>query len=48
VRLRADGGDEVAGVAPDLPVLPLKGESPRARAARAADVIGDDVQRAAR
>lgn len=48
VRLRADGGDEVAGVAPDLPVLPLKGESPRARAARAADVIADDVQKAAR
>jgi len=48
VRLRADGGDEVAGVAPDLPLLPLKGESPRARAARAADVIADDVQKASR
>jgi hypothetical protein len=48
VRLRADGGDEVAGVAPDLPVLPLKGESLRARAARAADVIAADVQNAAR
>ena len=44
VRLRADGGDEVAGIAPDLPVLPLKGESLRARAARAADVIADDLQ----
>jgi hypothetical protein len=48
VRLRADGGDEVAGVVPDLPVLPLKGESPRARAARIADVIADDVQHGAR
>jgi hypothetical protein len=38
----------VAGVAPDLPVLPLKGESLRARAARAADVIGEDVHSAAR
>lgn len=48
VRLRADGGDEVAGVTPDLPVLPLKAESPRARAARAADLIADDVQKASR
>jgi hypothetical protein len=43
VRLRADGSDEVAGVPPDLPVLPLKDESPRARAARAADIIAGDV-----
>jgi Peptidase family S41 len=48
VRLRADGADEVAGVAPDLPVTPLKGESLRARAARVADVIAADVQNAAR
>jgi hypothetical protein len=43
VRLRADGSDEVAGVPPDLPVLPLKDESPRARAARAADVMAGDL-----
>jgi hypothetical protein len=42
-RLRADGSDEVAGVQPDLPVLPLKDESPRARAARAAEVIAGDL-----
>ena len=43
VRLRADGTDEVAGVAPDLPVTPLKDESPRARAARLAETIADDL-----
>jgi hypothetical protein len=43
VRLRTDGGDEVAGVPPDLPVLPLKDESSRARAARAAEVIAGDL-----
>jgi len=43
VRLRADGADEVAGVPPDLPVLPLKGESARARAARMAEVIAGDL-----
>lgn len=45
VRLRADGSDEVAGVAPDLPVLPTPGESPRARAARVLDVIAGDLRR---
>lgn len=44
VRLRADGGDEVAGVEPDLPVLPLKSESPRARAARVVEVVAEDLQ----
>ncbi len=39
VRLRADGTDDVAGVTPDLPVLPLPGESPRARAARVLETI---------
>jgi hypothetical protein len=43
VRLRADGTDEVAGVTPDLPVTPLKDESPRARAARIAETIADDA-----
>ena len=44
VRLRADGGDEVAGVKPDLPLLPVEGESDRARAARALAVIDADLQ----
>jgi hypothetical protein len=43
VRLRADGSDEVAGVTPDLPVLPRQGESPRARAARLAGIVADDL-----
>jgi hypothetical protein len=43
VRLRADGSDEVAGIAPDLPILPTEGESDRARAARAISAIGDDL-----
>lgn len=43
VRLRADGSDEVAGVTPDLPVLPREGESPRARAARLAGIVADDL-----
>jgi C-terminal processing protease CtpA/Prc len=43
VRLRGDGTDEVAGVEPDLPIPPLPGESPRARAARALRVLEDDL-----
>lgn len=42
VRLRADGTDEVAGIAPDLPVLPAAKESARARAARVLAVIDQD------
>jgi hypothetical protein len=45
VRLRADGSDEVAGIQPDLPVLPTANESPRARAARALAVIDRDLPR---
>jgi len=45
MRLRADGTSEVAGIAPDLPVLPIAGESTRARAARAIAAIGDDLKR---
>jgi hypothetical protein len=42
VRLRADGSSEVAGIAPDLPVAAIDGESPRARAARLlSTVVGD-------
>jgi hypothetical protein len=45
VRLRADGSDEVAGVAPDFPVLPAANESPRARAARVLAVVARDLSR---
>lgn len=45
VRLRADGGDEVAGVVPDLPVAATGGESRRARAARVLDTVADASQR---
>ena len=45
VRLRADGTDEVAGVAPDFPVLPRTNESPRARAARVLAVVDQDLRR---
>jgi hypothetical protein len=44
VRLRADGSDEVAGIKPDLPVLPTANESPRARAARVLAVLHRDLQ----
>jgi hypothetical protein len=45
VRLRADGSDEVAGIKPDLPVLPTEGESDRARAARVLAVVAADLSR---
>ncbi len=45
VRLRANGGNEVAGVVPDLPVLTTAGESRRARAARVLNTIADASQR---
>jgi hypothetical protein len=45
VRLRADGTDEVAGIAPDLRVDPVEQESPRARAARVLAVIDRDLRR---
>lgn len=40
VRLRADGTDEAAGVAPDLPSPPTSGTSDRARAARVLELAG--------
>lgn len=43
VRLRADGSDEVAGITPDLPVLPREGESARARAFRLAGAVVQDL-----
>ena len=47
VRLRADGSDEVAGIAPDLPVLPAEGEDRRAWAARVLGAIGIDLHTSA-
>jgi len=43
VRLRADGSDEVAGIKPDVPLLPTEGESDRARAARALALVAVDL-----
>ncbi len=43
VRLRADGADDVAGVAPDLPLIQEAGESARAHAARAFATIARDL-----
>lgn len=43
VRLRADGSNEVAGVKPDLPVLPADGEGDRARAWRLLDTVATDL-----
>jgi len=44
VRLRADGSDEVAGITPDLPVPPRRGESARARAARLLAMLAADLE----
>ncbi len=44
VRLRADGSNEVAGVKPDLPVLPAEGEGDRARAWRLLDAVAADLR----
>ena len=43
VRLRADGSDEVAGIAPDLPLLPAEGEDRRAWAARILVAVDADL-----
>ncbi len=43
IRLRADGTNEEAGIAPDLPVLPTEGESERSRGERAIRVIAGDI-----
>ena len=44
VRLRADGDDEVAGIAPDLPVAPREGEDARARALRVLGTIAAEAR----
>ncbi|MCD5329566.1 S41 family peptidase [Chromobacterium piscinae] len=43
VRLRADGSDEVAGIAPDLPVSAAPGESKRALARKTLMAIAADL-----
>jgi hypothetical protein len=45
VRSRADGTDEVAGIAPDIEVKPSPGESVRALAARALEAIIGDARK---
>ena len=45
VRLRAYGSDEVMGIAPDLPVLAMQGESARARAERLIREVEVDLSR---
>lgn len=45
IRLRADGTNEVAGISPDLPVVPTEGESDRARAARLLGTVAGDLRR---
>jgi hypothetical protein len=47
VRLRGDGTDEVAGIAPDLPTLAQPGESARSLAARTLGTIVGDLSRGA-
>ncbi len=47
VRLRGDGSDEVAGIKPDLPVLPMQDEPGRNRAARIVEAIAADLPQAA-
>ncbi|SFS18394.1 Peptidase family S41 [Dyella sp. OK004] len=44
IRLRADDSDEVAGIAPDLPVLPFEGENKRAWATRILRTVDDDLK----
>jgi C-terminal processing protease CtpA/Prc len=44
VRMRGDSTDEVAGVSPDLPVLPAEGESARQRAQRIVETVIEDAR----
>jgi len=46
MRLRADGSNEEAGIAPDIPILPTEQESDRARADRALAAIAKDMAQA--
>lgn len=44
LRLRADGSNEVSGIAPDIPVLPTEGEDARQRSERLIDDIAADMR----
>ena len=45
VRLRGDKTDEVAGIAPDIEIVPLPDESTQARAARVLETLATDLSR---
>jgi len=45
VRIKADGTDEVAGVIPDIPVLPAEGENARPRAVRLLSELYADLEK---
>ena len=42
VRLRADGSNEVSGIAPDVPILPTDGEDGRQRSERLIEAVSAD------
>jgi C-terminal processing protease CtpA/Prc len=44
VRLRVDGSNEVAGIKPDLPIVPIEGEPDRARAYRLLESVAADLR----
>ena len=44
VRIRADGTDEVAGVAPDIRVVAMEGENSRKQAARVLRALTNDLK----
>jgi hypothetical protein len=43
LRLRADGSNEVSGIAPDIPVLPMGGEDGRQRSERLIEAVSADM-----
>ena len=44
MRLRADGSNEVSGIAPDIPVLAMEGEDGRQRSERLIEAVSADVR----
>jgi len=44
LRLRADGSNEVSGIAPDIPVLPMDGEDGRQRSERLIEAVSADLR----
>ena len=45
VRIKADGTDEVAGVSPDIPILPMEGENAKQRAVRLLGQLYTDLKK---